>query len=392
MPLAGAENVVIHRASVVRLRRDHLLPFGLAALVCGISLLHYSTNIQSILLHEIFKRLYYVPIVVAAMAYGVRGGLATSVFASVLYLPHVAFDWSAWPALEVEQYGEVLLFNIVAAVAGVLADRLRAERNRYRQAATELQDAYGHLKVRTEERLRVDRLVTIGRLAAGLAHEIRNPLGGLLGCVEILEPEFPPAHPKREFFTIARKEIRRLESVVTEFLEFAEPAPPSSRRVDLDELIHSVSRLARVSLMERNITLDLEAAGRRLSAEVDLEQVQRALLTLLLAGIAGLRDTRVDLRLSDTTKSPAIILTIHGVDPMLPIGEEIFDPFPPNGRAPGLALATARRLVENQGGALRAERVPGALQFVIDVPPADATPAAAAMRGAHSRGAVPRTA
>lgn len=374
---------MIHRASVVQWRRDHLLPFGLTALICGISWLHYSTSIQSILLHEIFKRLYYVPIVVAAIVYGVRGGLATSVFASALYLPHIAFDWRAWPALEVERYGEVLLFNIVATVAGVLADRLRAERNRYRQAATGLEEAYGHLKVQTEERRRVDRLVTIGRLSAGLAHEIRNPLGGLLGCVEILEPEFPPAHPKREFFTIARKEIRRLESVVTEFLELAEPAPPSSRRVDLGELIQSVSRLAHVSLMERDITLRLEAAGRRLVADADIEQLQRALLTLILAGIAGLRDTRVDLRLLETATAPAIVLTIHGVDPTLPICEEIFDPFPPSGRTPGLALATAHRLVENQRGTLRAERIPGALQFVIQFPSPPSVPAASATEGAH---------
>ena len=371
-------------ASLVHTRTEHLLPLGLGALVGGISLLHYSTSIDSILLHEVFKRLYYVPIVVAAMAYGVRGGLATSVLASVLYVPHIAFDWRGWPALEVEQYGEVMLFNIVAAVAGLLADRLRAERNQHRQAAADLGIAYSHLKARTEERLRVDRLVTIGRLAGGLAHEIRNPLGGLLGCVEILEQEFSPAHPKREFIRIARREIARLESVVSEFLEFAEPAPPAARRVDLDDVVHSVCRLARVSLMEQNITLHLEAAARRLSTDADVEQVQRALLTLILAGIAGLHNTRADLRLSETAAGPAIILTIHGVDPGLPIGEEIFDPFPPNGRAPGLALATARRLVENQRGTLCAERVPGALRFVIQMPPAGGTTASNAPAEANS--------
>ncbi|MBI2833005.1 MAG: sensor histidine kinase, partial [Acidobacteria bacterium] len=75
------------------------------AAVCAISLLHYGTSVHWILLHEIFKRLYYVPIVIAAVAYGTAAGLATSILASLLYLPHIVLDWRGLPVFAVERYG-----------------------------------------------------------------------------------------------------------------------------------------------------------------------------------------------------------------------------------------------------------------------------------------------
>lgn len=362
----------IHAASPLQADRvrpvlnTRLAPIGIAAAIVAISVLHYVTAIHSVVLHEIFKRLYYVPIVVGAVGYGLKGGLATSVFASLLYLPHVILHWHGWSVSLVEQYGEIILFNVVAASTGVLADRLRAERNRYWHAATELQDAYGRLKAQMEERLRVDRLVTIGRIASGMAHEIRNPLGGVLGCLEILEADFPTAHPKREFFTRARRETRRLDAVVSEFLEFAEPAPPSSCTIDLNATVESAARLARPGLSGGGVTLRSQTSPAPRLASGDAEQVQRALLNLILAGSSELRGTGIDVDVIQSSP-PTVAILIHEAQSGIAIGD-MFDPFPPLWRGRGLALATARRLVENQRGTLRAERLDDGLRFVMTLP------------------------
>ena len=350
-------------------RHSVLGPLGIMAAVGVISLLHYQTSVHLFLLHEILKRLYYVPIVIAAIAYGTIGGVATAMFASLVYLPHIVLDWQVWPLLEVEQYSELILFHVVAAVTGVLANRLRAERNRSQDVAAALQEACRHLESRIEERLRVDRLVTVGRIASGIAHEIKNPLGGLLGCIEILESEFPRADPKWEFFSIARKEMRRLDAVVTEFLQFAEPAPPSSQTISLNEVVEGASRLARPSLVGRGVTIHLQPSAPPLFATADAQQVQRAVLNLMLAGASEVRDARVDSTILQSGNTPAILIRIAGAGTAFGVAD-LFDPFPASAPGHGLALATAQRLVENQHGSLRAERIAGALQFVVHLPPA----------------------
>ncbi len=131
----------------------------------AITALHYITSLHSVLLHDVLKRLSYLPIIVASLLFGWRAALATSVLTTVLYVPHIVMTWHAWPVLQGDQYGEVLLFNVVGLVTGTLADRMRQERNRYREAARALEQANDELVARIEERLRMDRLVTVGRSA-----------------------------------------------------------------------------------------------------------------------------------------------------------------------------------------------------------------------------------
>lgn len=73
---------------------------GVVGSVVSITVLHYTTSVHSVLPHEVFQRLYYLPIVVAAVLFGYREALATSVLASVLYVPHIVLSWHAWPALQ----------------------------------------------------------------------------------------------------------------------------------------------------------------------------------------------------------------------------------------------------------------------------------------------------
>lgn len=346
----------------------HMLALVLS--VVTISLLHYASSPHWLAVHELLKRAYYVPIVVAATLYGVRGGVATSILATVMYLPHVAMKEQGWP-IEFGQYAEVVLFNTVAVVTGWLADRLHAERNRYQIAADELQKAYVALKAHSEERTRIDRWVTIGRLAAGAAHEIRNPLGGLLGALEILESEFPPLHPKAAFIDIAKKDVRRLENVVSTFLEFAHPAPPLSQRVEVGALLETATRLAAPSLAARGVAVSIEPAGGELFVRADVEQTERALVNVLLEAAGAMRPGTIRVAVSHP---PSAVRMRIDVSSSLWSPERVhhfFEPFACGALNGGLALAVAKRLLENQGGAVSADLVSGDVRIVIDLPLAD---------------------
>ena len=356
---------------------------AIAVTVMTISALHYLTSLHSVVLHEVLKRLYYVPIVVAAVMWGIKGGLATSSFSTLLYMPHVVFQWHAWPVLEAEQYGEVLMFNVVASVAGVLADRLHAERTLHRDAAGELRDAYARLRAGNDERVRMDRLVTIGRIASGIAHEVRTPLAGLLGSLEILENEFTREHPKAEFVAIAKRQISRLQEVVTEFLEFAQPAPPAVRPVDLGPLIETTARLARITLARRGVSLDAPAPNTTVTADVDAEQVQRALLGIMLADTPALRDGHISITMANRGDAAQIAVELEGVTSVAAVSD-LFEAFPATACGHGLALATAERLIANQHGAVKAEVIDGGVRFVIDLPLAQASRVASTPLQTHA--------
>jgi len=341
---------------------------ALVTSVLLVSTLHYLTNGHSVVLHEIFRRLYYVPIVVAAVRYGMRAGVATAALASALYLPHVWLQGAPTP----EQYGELLLFNVVGLVTGVLADRLRRERDRHERAAEQLAQMVADARAHAEERLRLDRWATVGRLAAGLAHEVRNPLGGLLGCLEILEQDFPPSHPKREFFDIARREMARLNALATSFLDYAHPAAPVRRRADLREM---VTRTAEKAGQEGlRISLRRQDDAGAVDVEVDVDQVSRALLDIMREITADRSASRVALAVEPVGSRGVARLEVAPFD-LAPRGRgDLFEPFSLCGCGGRLTLATARRLIETQGGTVQTEFSAGAMRLLVSFPLRDGEP------------------
>lgn len=351
-----------------------------------ISALHYFTSYHSVPLHEVFQRLYYLPIVVAAVIYGARGGVAVAGLSALLFVPHVIFDWHAWPVFQTGQYAEIVIFVLVGGVTGFLADRLRAQRDRCQQTAIQLDETCHRLEASIEERLRADRLVTIGRVASGIAHEIRNPLGGLLGSLEILGADVPHGHPKAEFLAIARNQIERLNRVVSDFLDFAHPPVPATRPADLNAVVEAAVRLAAPALALRGTTLHVDTVKAPPPVEVDVDQVERALLNLILDETpiphgAGLQVT------TDHSGQSARIVVSRPVSASGPSRNvtELFEPFHESGQSAGLALATARRLIENQRGTLRAELAPGCLRYVIELPLANTNVAVTgALQDAHA--------
>jgi len=226
----------------------------------------------------------------------------------------------------VKGIANIVLFNVVGPVTGVMADRLRSERNRYRRASEELEIAYDQLKISMDERVKAERMATVGRVAAGMAHEIRTPLGAILGCFEILSTDRPPDHPKREFLGIVKKEIARVEGVVAAFLDFAQPAPPSFQFIDLNDLVRAARRLVTPTLAEHAAgPIDLALSSESVPITVDEQQLQRALIDLMLVGssLAPQGSVKLSTRTQDSTAT--IRLVAEGVAQGLPA--DLFEPF-----------------------------------------------------------------
>ena len=160
-------------------------------MIAVISLLHYNTHWHIHALHGIYRRLYYFPIILAAFRGGRRGGVMAALLVIALYVPH-AFGYIGFdPGTTVEKILEMLLYLLVGLLTGTLVSRINAARNRLERTAEDLQTTLDEKTVMEAELVRSARLAAVGRLSAGLAHEIRNPLASIKGSAEVLADDFP---------------------------------------------------------------------------------------------------------------------------------------------------------------------------------------------------------
>ncbi|MBI1921763.1 MAG: sensor histidine kinase [Geobacter sp.] len=342
----------------------------LAASVVGITVVHYFTPLRLHVFHDIFQRLYYLPIIFAAFWFGLRGGLVVSLAASILYIPHVVFQWGGHLTLEMEKYLEILLFNVVGAVTGFLSEREDARRVQLEKTAQGLEDSYRKLQnqadliIRIEEQLRkAERLSALGELSATLAHEVRNPLGSIRGTAEILKEDFPTGSKKFEFLEILLKETDRLNRVVEEFLHFARPVPPPLGTCDLAAELAAMVKLLENDALAYNVRIDIHAAEIVPEVTGDCERLRQVFLNLMLNAIQsmphggsleiaprllppqGERGGKVEIRFSDTGGGIASDDLPH-----------VFEPFfTTKSGGTGLGLAVTQKIVESHGGSISVE-------------------------------------
>ena len=211
---------------------------------------------------------------------------------------------------------------------------------------------------------RQEKLAALGGLAAGVAHEIRNPLTAIKFRLFSLKKALPPAFADNEDASIIADEISRLERIVREFLEFARPSEPETAKVSAQRLLDEVSRLTQAQLEQANIKLEVPSANG-LWLEIDFQQIKQVLINLIRNAAESIEDRgTVTLRaqlgqaqLGGSVRPVAVIEvsdTGRGIPPE--IGQRLFDPFfTTKEGGTGLGLAIAARIVEKHGGELRYE-------------------------------------
>lgn len=346
-------------------RTRDLKPWALAAGIVVITLLHYSTSTQYLLLHEIYQRLYYIPIIYAAYSYGLRGGLAASVLSALIYIPHVAQHSDHQDVYAINQFAEMILFQVVGTVTGLLAGAERRERQRYEQTAAELQRAYDELRSTVDQLLLADRHSSLGRMSAAIVHEIRNPLSAIRGAAEALEAVVPRGHEKAEFLAIIEREVEHLNGLVTDFLQFARPRSPELLPTPPHEIIESVVKLTSKQAAQSGVQIEVEVADD-LPAEMpavmmDGEQMKQVLLNLVLNAIDAMPGGG-RLIISARRRGEELEITVRdsgkGIDPT--VRDKLFSPFVTTKvRGTGLGLAIAHRLVNQHGGRITARDAEG---------------------------------
>ena len=325
-------------------------------LICAIFLIsafHFLTPVDSLVLHQIYQRLYYIPIILAALWYGWRGGLGAALLASLSYVPHIALHWQHQNYdYALNQYAEIALFFVIGAVTGWLGDQKRRERERAERINNELQTAYAELRETVGQLLQAERLSSLAEIASGVVHEVRNPLGAIKGAVEILEDELSPDSPRREFAQIAKTEVERIDKLVQEFFHFARAKEPNRQPTDVNELIHSVKILIENQATNQNVEISEDLAEQLPLISVDAEQIKQVLLNLAINALQAMPDGgKLVFRSERENDSLRIEVedTGGGIDEATKA--KIFDPFfSTKDKGLGLGLSVAYKIINQHSG------------------------------------------
>lgn len=363
--------------------KSTIIRIGLLALsILAISLLHYLTPLHLHYLHDIFQRFYYLPIILSAIWFGLRGGLLCSLAVSIVYAPHILFQWGGGLTLEMEKYLEIVMYNVVGGITGLLSQRERERSIELQKTAHGLEESYNALRLQSEriitieEQLRrAERLSTLGEMAAVLAHEIRNPLGSIRGTAEILRDDYQPGNPKYEFIEIQIKETDRLNHVVEDFLRMARPQAVEMRRCSLREELEMIVTLTGSDAKERRIKLVLEPFKGDALVRGDGEKLRQAFLNIIMNGLqATPADGSVTISHRQTASGEALYYEICFKDSGPGIDEEtlqhIFEPFFTTKRdGTGLGLAITKKIIEGHGGTLEVKSGIGAgTEVIVQLP------------------------
>lgn len=419
-----------------RLQIRWALPFVIAMLA-SISALHYLTSAHLLPYHSIYRSLYYLPIGVAAVTWGLRGGMAAALFTTAVYLPHVFLMGGSMPGGVLNNILEVVAFNAVAALTGALSDAQRRQRKRadtlrafiddvlaglpvgvatadhtgtitaQNPAATELlrslpapqhlpnEPGYAEIVIESrpigirrsllraadgtaagqvlvfedlseqrrlhEQFRRAEHLAALGQLAAGVAHEIRNPLAIIRAVGQLLSMKLQDRQDLRRHLHVLTSEADRIDRLIGELLAYGDSSPLQLGAVHMASIVEDLIASLTPYAEQHQVMLQSEIDGTLPPLRADSEHLRRALLNVLLNAMQASEPGQiVQIRCSANAEYLQVAVRDDGVGIPATIRERIFDPFfTTRDDGTGMGLAVVSRIVSEHDGTIEVADAPG---------------------------------
>ena len=288
--------------------------------------------------HAIHGRFCYIPIALAGVWFGLRGSLAAAGLITAAVLPYI-FLSLGHGSLSGEIV-EIVFYFAIAVLIGAFTDREFKIRRKHKEAELQLERSH--------------KLSMVGQLAAGVAHEIKNPMASIKGAVEILVDPSTPTNDRDEFKQIVTREIKRVDGTIGEFLDFARPKDLRFGKVDMRSLVNAAVRQLEPQFESRGIEIQ-EKTENNIWVNGDYEKIHQVVLNLLLnAADASHRDGNIEVLLTEADLDMAILsVRDHGQGIDEEHLEKIFEPFyTTKSSGSGLGLAVVKSIVERHSGTI----------------------------------------
>lgn len=494
-PAAGPKSGGRDEASKARTYRAVSIIVGMLVTVTVLQL-YTNTLEQTVGLHLLYRRLYYVPILYAAFVFGKRGGALTAFAASVPFALHAQMSLGGLFGAQIDNLFEIIMYFVVGVLFGALRDMEERKTRDLRQVSVRLEDAYRKLEERaiqliniqdytqsilrsitsgvltvgpdgsittvnpaaermlgvseydivpkpigsifrddgglsadvdkvlsgrlpltlreitvvtrtgrtvhvqastsrmravggrilgavvtvedvseiktlTAQLIRADRLAAMGELTAGVAHEVRNPLGIIRASVQLLEDANCDRHRIGEAATVIKQEIDRLDKVIKALLDFGRPSKPTLVQTDIEQVLQDVLLFTGRFAKQADVKIEYALAGDLPRVTADPDQLKQVFLNLVTNAVQAMEGVGGRISIETGTDGDFVHISFADTGPGIPASDlgKVFDPFfSTRDDGTGLGLTIVHRIIDEHDGHIEVGSGPEGTTFRVSLP------------------------
>lgn len=319
----------------------------IVASIVLISYLHYSTHPGIRDLHNVFSELYYIPLLISALIFGLRGAVLAFILVSILYFPHVVINWTNTAPFIVNQLLHGFFLGTFALLAGYLVDRERKNREQAEK------DRY---------------LAGLGQASAAIVHDLKNPLISISGFAKRLN------QGKGDVVTASEaiiKSAQDMEKIVHDVLDFSKPHSMDFDEAGITDVMGNILEYCKMKADEKGVVLSAYLPDEAETILIDRSHMTRALINLVNNAIEASDKTGVvDVRAEIERDSLVIMIRDHGVGMDQDTLENVFIPFyTKKSSGTGLGMAIAKKIIEGHKGEIKVKSKEGSgTEVIIKLP------------------------
>lgn len=320
---------------------------GIIIFCALITYLHYSTASEAHFLHDIYREFYYIPILIGALIFGLKGATATYLFVVALYMPYVFISWTGVFAIEVNKLLHLLVQGFFAFFTGFLIDQNK----------------------RNAEQLEKDKyLARVGQVATTIVHDLKNPLITILGFARRIQEGKADSN---ESVNVIMESAQKMQKIVNDVLDFSKPLQLQSEKQDLRDVIGKASDSCKAKADNAGVGISVKLPDEPLHASIDGFRMERALVNLINNAVeASQKGQNVSIECAKNKNKIIILINDHGSGIDQETLENIFIPFyTKKASGTGLGMPIAKKIIETHGGSVQLFSKPGiGTQTKIEIP------------------------
>jgi two-component system, NtrC family, sensor histidine kinase HydH len=300
--------------------------------------------------HTLFRDLYFLPLILAGLWFGLKGALYTSLATTVFYVPFLLMNWQGLSPTDFSRILELLVFNSVALVLGAVSGREKARERVLRES---------------------ENLAAIGRAVSALAHDMRNPLVAIGGVTRLVQKRLTADDDINKKLSLVITATDRLEVMVKDMLDFSRPLKLDLSREDMNEMVRRSILLLEKQAKDKQVNIETELSTELSPFDFDAVRIEQVLVNLVSNAIeASPESDTIRIRVYEKGKAIFVEIVDHGTGIPPENREKIFTAFfTTKSRGTGLGLAIVAKIVEAHHGRVEAlENPDGGTIFRIILP------------------------